>query len=668
VRCSSCGADNPDFAKFCIGCATPFGRRCSSCGAENPVRAKFCLECSAAFPTLPPRLEQSQINLSPSKQEDPSALDGERKTITALFADIKGSMELMEQLDPEDARAIVDPALKLMIDVVHHYDGYIVQSTGDGIFALFGAPVAHEDHPQRALYAALRLQEEMRRYAAGQQEAGKLTFEARVGVNTGEVVVRTLATGAGNAEYTPIGHSTSLAARMQELAPAGSIATTDATRKLCEGYFTFKELGRRRVRGVAEPVSLFEVAGLGPLRTHFQVSARRGLTRFTGRQRELEALRHAFQQARGGRGQIVAAVAEPGVGKSRLFFEFKSVSQSECLVLETFSVSHGKASPYCPVIELLHGYFGVEAGDGTPERREKVAGKITKLGHPLIDILPYVFNLLGIVERNDSLAQVDGQVKKRRTLEAIKRILLRESLNQALILIFEDLQWIDEQTQELLNLLADSISNARILLLVNYRPEYSHLWSNKSYYTQLRLDPLSSDSAQELLASLLGEDSSLVPLRRLIIEKTEGTPFFMEEIVQALFEDRALVRNGSLKLTRPLTEIRVPPTVQGVLIQLSPTSLNFGNQPVGTKSLSQTITMSNKGSLAVSITSISVIGSNAGDFARAKTCGNSLASGASCFITVTFKPAATGRRTASVSVSDNGGGSPQKVALAGTGT
>ncbi|MBV8360798.1 MAG: AAA family ATPase, partial [Deltaproteobacteria bacterium] len=599
MRCPNCGADNPESAKFCINCASAFSRKCQSCGADNPARAKFCSECAAPLTHLSSRVEQSQLAIIPREPEHAAAAD-ERKTVTALFADIKGSMELIEDIDPEDARAIVDPALMLMIDMVHRYDGYVVQSTGDGIFALFGAPVAHEDHPQRALYAALRLQEEMRCYAAGLRERGKLPIEARVGVNTGEVVVRSLATGDGHVEYTPIGHSTSLAARMQALAPAGSIATTDATRKLCEGYFTFKALGPMHVRGVSEPISVFEVTALGPLRTHFQVSARRGLSKFVGRQREMETLRHAFELAKAGHGQIVAAVAEPGVGKSRLFFEYKVASQSDCMVLEAFSLSHGKASAYLPVIELLRSYFGIEAGDDSHQRRENVNNRFVTLDPALEDTRPYLFGLLGLTEGEDPLAQMDGQMKKRRTLEAIKRILVRESLNQPLTVIFEDLHWIDEQTQEFINLLADSIATARILLLVNYRPEYSHGWNNKSYYTQLRLDPLGKESAEQMLDALLsvpparsdtlplsrndggrgevrvagegkgegsasGAGADLAALKRLIIEKTEGTPFFMEEIVQALLEDGALVRNGSMKLTRPLTQIRVPPTVQSVL-------------------------------------------------------------------------------------------------------
>ena len=305
-------------------------------------------------------------------------------------------------------------------------------------------------------------------------------------MNTGEVVVRSITTGAGQTEYTPIGHTTNLASRMQALAPTGSIAATENTRKLCEGYFILKPLGPTRVKGVSEPVNVYEVTGLGPLRTRLQRAAGRGLTKFVGREREMEALKHAAERARAGHGQIVAAMAEPGVGKSRLLFEFKATSQSGWMVLETFSVSHGKASAYLPVIDLLHGYFEIAKEDDSRRRRQKILGKLLELDRALEDTVPYLYALLGIVEGDDPLAQMDGKMKKRRTLEAIKRIALRETLNQPLMVIFEDLHWIDEATQEFLNLLADSIGTVKILLLVNYRPEYSHKWNSKTYYTQLR--------------------------------------------------------------------------------------------------------------------------------------------------------------------------------------
>jgi len=491
--------------------------------------------------------------------------EGERKTVTALFADIKGSTELMEDVDPEEARAIVDPVLKLMIDAVRRYDGYVVQSTGDGIFALFGAPVAHEDHPQRALIAALRMQDELRRYSAKLVAEGGTPIEARIGANTGEVVVRSIQTGGGHAEYTPIGHTANLASRMQAVAPTGSIAISGQTRRLVEGYFQLKARGPTRVKGVSEQVEVYEVTGLGPLRTRLQRAAGRGLTKFVGREREMDALKHAAERAKVGHGQIVAAMAEPGVGKSRLFFEFKATSQSGWRVLEAFSVSYGKASAYLPVIELLKEYFEIVDQDDERKRREKVNGKILTLDRSLEDLVPYLFALLGIAGNEDTLGEMDGQVRRRRTLEGIKRLLLRESLNQPLLVIFEDLHWIDGESQALLNLLVDGIASAHVLLLVNYRPEYRHEWGSKTYYTQLRLDPLGRDSAVEMLSALLGDAMELAPLKRLVTERTEGNPFFMEEMVQTLFDQSVLVRNGAVRVTRSLSQIQIPTTVQGIL-------------------------------------------------------------------------------------------------------
>ncbi len=496
------------------------------------------------------------------------AQDGERKTITALFADIKGSMDLIEDLDPEDARSIFDPALQLMMDAVHRYEGYVVQSTGDGIFAFFGAPIAHEDHPQRALYAALRMQEESKRYAEQLRLEKGVNLQLRVGVNTGEVVVRSIRKDDLHTEYTPIGHSTSLASRMESLATPGSVLVSEHTQKLTEGYFEFKSLGAARVKGVSELVHIYEVLGVSLLRTRLQVAARRGLVRFVGRQSELEQMKKALELAKAGHGQIVGVTGEPGVGKSRLFYEFKLLSQRGCLVLETFSVSHGKASPYLPLIDLLKNYFQINPQDDERRIGEKVAGKVLMLDRSLEDTLPYLFALLSVSEPNSSLQQMDPQIRRKRTLEAIKRLLVRESINQPLILIFEDLHWLDNETQAFLMLLSESVATARILLLVNYRPEYRHEWGQKTYYTQLRLDPLGQAEAEEMLTALVGEATEFHPLKRLILEKTEGNPFFMEEIVQALVEQGILTRKpgvGAHGRAPVPADLHLPSTVQAVL-------------------------------------------------------------------------------------------------------
>ena len=574
MRCANCGFENPGEKRFCGDCGAPLANRCQKCDAENPPGKRFCGDCGAPLaanaPTTPTKplattLTETEIRVATERVDAPPLAEGERKAVTALFADIKGSIELMEDLDPEDARRVVDPALRLMIDAAHRYDGYVVQSSGDGIFALFGAPVAHEDHPQRALLTALRMQQETRRLTSRLRAEGRAPLQIRVGLNTGEVVVRRLQTDERHVEYTPIGHTANLASRMQMLAEPGSVVVSEATHRLSEGYFAFRPLGPMRVKGVSEPVNVYEVTGMGPLKTRLQRAAGRGLTKFVGREREMAEMRRALELVKQGHGQIVAATGEAGLGKSRLFYEFKVTSQNGCLVLETFSVSHGKASAYLPVIELLNSYLKIDAEDEARKRREKITGKVLTLDRSLEDALPYLFALLSGEDTFGTLAQMDAQVRRRRTLDAIKRILLRESLNQPLIVVFEDLHWIDTETQAMLDLLADTIANARVLLLVNYRPEYRHGWGSKTYYARLRLDPLGQESAEELLDALLGDDADLEPLKRLIIEKTHANPFFMEETVQVLLDEGVLVRNGALKLTKPLSELRIPPTVQMIL-------------------------------------------------------------------------------------------------------
>jgi class 3 adenylate cyclase len=352
--------------------------------------------------------ERNESSIRITENADVEGVDGERKTVTALFADIKGSMELMEDLDPEEARAIVDPALKFMIDAVQLGLRRAIYRRRH-LRAVRRAARPRRPSAERALYAALRLHEAARRYSSQLVADGGTPLEARVGINTGEVVVRTLATADGHSEYTPIGHTTNRASRMQAVSPTGSISIKEQTRRMVEGFFRVKALGPTRVKGLTEPINVYEVTGLGSLRTRLQRAVARGLTRFVGRDRKMDALRHALEHAQAGHGQIVAVMADPAVGKLRLFYEFKATSQYGCMVLEAYSVSHGKASAYMPVIELLHRYFDIRAEDDGRKRREKVAGKIAILDRALEDSLPYLFGVLGLVEDNDQAAAAEGE-------------------------------------------------------------------------------------------------------------------------------------------------------------------------------------------------------------------------------------------------------------------
>lgn len=580
MRCTACQHENDPGTKFCEECGNKLARACSACGVELKPTAKFCPECGApsavnvtattsparSIADYTPTHLAERIRAEQAALEARGAADGERKTITALFADLKGSTGLMEGLDPEEVRTIIDPALQLMMDAVHQYDGYVAQALGDGIFALFGAPLAHEDHPQRAIYAALRMQEAMGRYADTLRSKGYPPLKMRVGLNTGEVVVRSIRKDDLHTDYVPVGHSTNLAARMEQLADPGAIVVSAYTHRLTNGYFAFKDLGPTQVKGVEVPLNIYEVVSVGPLRTRLQVAARRGLTRFVGRQREMEHIQQTLAQAKAGHGQIVGVMGEPGLGKSRLFYEFKLLAVGGCRLLEAFSVSHGKATAYLPVIELLKTYFQIQAQDDERARRQKIIGGVLELDRNLEEILPYLFALLGIELQPSLLQQMDAQIRRQRTFEALKKLFLRESLNQPLILIFEDLHWIDGETQGFLDALSESVAGAKLLLLTNYRPEHRHEWGQKTYYTQLRLAPLGKAEAEELLTFLLGSDASLAPVKPLILERTQGTPFFMEEVVQTLAEEGALTGTaGQYRLTRPVSTLQLPSTVQAIL-------------------------------------------------------------------------------------------------------
>jgi class 3 adenylate cyclase/tetratricopeptide (TPR) repeat protein len=495
-----------------------------------------------------------------------AALEGERKQVTVLFADIKGSTELIEGLDPEEARRLLDPALHIMMEAVHRYEGTVNQVLGDGIMALFGAPVAHEDHAVRACYAALAMQAAMRRHTEEVRQSHGLEMQIRVGLNSGEVVVRAISNDL-HMDYSAVGQTTHLAARMEQLATPGSIRLTAATLRLAEGLVEVSTVGRFPVKGLADPMEVFDLVGASAIRRRLQASAVQGLTRFVGRQQELAGLRQALERAGTGHGQVAAIVGEPGVGKSRLVYEFvHSHHMQGWLALESASVSYGKATPYFPVIDLLKRYGHIEDHDDTRTIRAKVTGQVLTLDEALQDTVPALLALLDALPEDSPFLKLDPPQRRQRTLDALKRILLREGQIQPLLLVFEDLHWIDSETQTLLNSLVESLPTAQLLMLVNYRPEYRHDWGSKTYYTQLRLDPLPPVSADELLQGLLGNDSSLAPLKPLLIVRTEGNPFFLEESVRTLVETGVLLgERGAYRLTQALPTVQVPATVQAVL-------------------------------------------------------------------------------------------------------
>ncbi len=556
MQCARCQHENPSESNFCLGCGTRLGLPCAACGNELPPGSRFCNKCGHAVGA---HADSGQRFASPDTYTpqhlaekiltSKAALEGERKQVTVLFADLKGSMELLADRDPEEARKLLDPVLERMMEAVHRYEGTVNQVMGDGIMALFGAPLAHEDHAVRACYAALDMQAAMRQYAEEVWRSTGIEAADPRGLNSGEVVVRAIGSDL-HMDYTAVGQTTHLAARMEQLATPGTILLTADTLRLAEGYVTVKPLGPVPVKGLEAPVEVYEMTGAGPVRSRLHAAAARGLTRFVGRDAELEQLR-----------------AGARAGRSRATARWSRSSGSRA------SGSRG-SSGSSPT------RTGPTAGSSSRPARSPTARRRLPAGHrPAEGLLPD----RGPRRQAEGPREGDGQTAHPRRGAPSRRsppsspcstssggrpvggagpaaasaadprrgprLLLRESQVQPLLLVFEDLHWIDTETQALLDSLVESLPTARMLLLVNYRPEYEHRWGGKTYYTQLRLDPLPPESAEALLDALLGEDSGLRPLKQLLIERTEGNPFFLEESVRTLVETGALAgERGAYRL------------------------------------------------------------------------------------------------------------------------
>jgi class 3 adenylate cyclase/tetratricopeptide (TPR) repeat protein len=549
VPCQSCGFSNEPGEKFCGGCAAPLTV------ASRPPEPKFTSPQAYTPKHLAEKILTSKI-----------ALEGERKQITVLFADLKGSMELLADRDPEEARRLLDPVLERMMEAVHFYEGTVNQVMGDGIMALFGAPIGHEDHAVRGCYAALRMQRRVTLYADEIQRGGGTPVQIRVGLNSGEVVVRAIGSDL-HMDYTAVGQTAHLAARMEQMAKPGSVLVTGDTLKLAEGFVQVRPLGAVPVKGLETAIQVYELTGTVPARSRLQAHAGRGLTRFVGRDGELKQLAQALERAAQGRGQAVAIVGEAGVGKSRLVWEFTQSHRTQgWLVLDSGSVSYGKATSYLPVTDLLKAYCRIQERDDARAIRERMAGKLLMLDRALEPLLTPLLALLDVPVNDAVWDTLDPPQRRQRILEAVKRLLLRESQVQPLLVIFEDLHWIDTETQALLDGLMESLPTARVLLLVNYRPEYRHAWGSKTYYLQLRIDPLPPDSAEELLTALLGDDRTLEPLKRVLIARTEGNPFFLEESVRTLVETQVLVgERGTYRMLKSPDAWQIPATAQAIL-------------------------------------------------------------------------------------------------------
>ena len=497
-----------------------------------------------------------------------SALEGERKQVTVLFADVKGSMELAEQLDPEEWHRILERFFALLTEGVHRFEGTVNQYTGDGIMALFGAPIAHEDHAQRACYAALAMRDALRDFARDLKRQHGIDFATRIGINSGDVVVGRIGDDL-RMDYTAQGHTVGLAQRMESLATSGGIYVSAYTAAQAQGYLAMDDLGEFRLKGVNEPMHVFEVTGIGNARSRFDISRARGLSRFVGRETETQTLAAALERTRGGEGQVIGIVADAGTGKSRLCFEFLEHARSEGVrFLQGQCVAHGKHLPLLPVLEVIRAYFGIEPGDDERRVREKIAGRLLLLDETFRAELPILFDFLGVPDPARPAPSMSPEVRQRLLFTVLQRLIQGSpgSPREVTLILFEDLHWIDTTSEAWIAEWVNAVRGGPTLLVLNFRPEYRADWMTRAHYQQLPLAPLTMDAIAALITELIGTHSSTAGLAARVHAHTAGNPFFAEEVVQNLVESRQLAGSrGHYTLQSDIERIDVPPTVQALL-------------------------------------------------------------------------------------------------------
>jgi len=567
-RCDRCDEANRPEARFCDSCGSPLCTQCPECATELRPQARFCDGCGspvaqAAIERTTPK-DYTPHHLADKILSSRSAIEGERKQVTVLFADLKSSLELASAVDPEVWHQILDRFFEVLTEGVHRFEGTVNQYTGDGIMALFGAPIAHEDHAQRACYASLHIRERLAEQAREVKREHGLNFSVRMGLNSGDVIVGKIGDDL-RMDYTAQGLTVGLAARMEELASPDTIYLSDPTALLVEGYFDLKDLGEFRVKGLDAPVRVSELAGAGALRTRFDVSRSRGLTRFVGRDSDIKTLEDALEASLVGQGQVIGVVAEAGTGKSRLCFEFLERARARGIrVSEGRALAHGKNVPFLPLLQSFRDYFGIQERDDQRSIREKIAGRLLLLDESFRDALPIVFDLFGAPGPESSGGEVEPEARRRQLFGVLRRVVQGEG--EPTISMIEDLHWLDSTSEAFLEQWVDAAPAGNGLLLVNFRPEYHAEWMHKSWYRQLPLAPLGPEAIQELLDDLLGHDPSVEGLAVRIHERTGGNPFFTEEVVQSLIESGQLegVR-GAYRMAGPIDALAIPPNVQSLL-------------------------------------------------------------------------------------------------------
>jgi len=574
MKCPKCQFDNPEGMQFCGQCAAKLERICPQCNFPNPPEFKFCGKCAHDLrePKATPPIDYSRPQTyTPKFLADKilttrSALEGERKLVTVLFADVANYTSMSEKLDPEEVHQIMDGCFKLLIDQIHRYEGTIDKFTGDGVMALFGAPVAHEDHAQRACYASLAIQRALEGYGEKIRKECGVEFKMRVGLNSGPVIVGAVGDDL-RMDYTAIGDTVNLASRMQSMARPGIILVSADTHRMARDFFTFEPLGKIEVKGKEEPVEAYQLIEATRVETRLEAAIARGLTRFVGREKEMAILKEAFEKAKSGSGQVVGIVGEAGVGKSRLVLELRQMlAQDEYTYLDGHCLHYGSSMPYVPLLDILRSYFDIGEGEREFVIKKKMAETISHLDEELKGILPPLHDLFSLKVEDEGYLWLEPQKKRERIFEAMRDLLVRESQRKPLVLAVDDLQWIDRTSDEFLNYFIGWLAGSHIMLVLLYRPEYVHQWGSKSYYSQIGVEQLSTSASAELVRAMLEEGEVAPELREVILDRAAGNPLFMEEFTHTLLENGSIrKKDHQYVLTRKVSEIQVPDTIQGII-------------------------------------------------------------------------------------------------------
>jgi len=574
MKCPKCQTENPESDRFCRQCRAKLSRPCPQCGCEFFPEDRYCGKCAHDLrePQATPPIDYSQPqSYTPKSLADKilttrGSIEGERKLVTVLFTDVANYTSMSEKLDPEEVHQIMDGCFKIMMNEIHRYEGTIDKFTGDGVMALFGAPVAHEDHAQRACHAVLAIQRAMVEYGEKLEKECGIDFKIRGGLNSGLVIVGSVGDDL-RMDYTAIGDITNLASRMESMAQPGTVLVSADTHRITRDYFNFESLGEVSVKGKDEPVEAYQLIETSQIETRIGASVARGLTPFVGRRRELDALKEVFEKARSGQGQVVGVVGEAGVGKSRLVLEMKGMlAKEECTCLEGDCLHYGGSMAYLPFLDMLRNYFDIKEVDREFIIKKKIADRIDQLDKNLNGTLPPLHEILSLKVEDEGYLKLDIQGKREKTFEAIRDLLIRESQDKPLVLIVEDLHWIDRTSEDFLSYLIGWLAGARIMLVLLYRPEYTHQWGSKSYYSQVRVDQLSTGTSAELVQSILEEGEMVPELRELILSRAAGNPLFMEEFTHSLLENGSIQRkDNQFVLSRNASDIQVPDTIQGII-------------------------------------------------------------------------------------------------------